>query len=291
MLNIQKILLPVVLTDTSRHVIHQAAWLARGFHAEMILLHVVPPLSYPAGVLESGHEITARDLHAHIVQRAQKDLDQELRPELDGIAVTRVLLRGDPAQEIVKTARDRNVDLIVMSTRGHGPFYRFLLGSVTAKVLHESPCPVWTGAHLEDAPAHEFSICHILCSVDLTHHSHHTASLAAEMAAAVDGTLTLVHITAGVEIYGPGGSHVDSVWKERIFGFAAKEFADLQQDVGTKAEVIIDSGNVPEMLNRAAEQTKADILVIGHMPSGGHLGANGSGYAIIRESHVPVLSV
>ncbi len=65
----------------------------------------------------------------------------------------------------------------------------------------------------------------------------------------------------------------------------------LQKDVGTKAEVIIDSGNVPELLNRAAEETKADLLVIGHMPSGGHLGANGSGYAIIRESHIPVLSV
>ena len=69
-------------------------------------------------MLESGHEITARDLHAHIVQRAQKDLDEALRPELDGTAVTRVLLRGDPAREIVQTARDRNVDLIVMSTRG-----------------------------------------------------------------------------------------------------------------------------------------------------------------------------
>ena len=52
----------------------------------------------------------------------------------------------------------------------------------------------------------------------------------------------------------------------------------LQQDVGTKAEVGIDSGNVPEVMNRAAEQTKADVLVIGHIPSGGHLGANGSGY-------------
>ena len=145
MLNIQKILLPVVLTDTSRHVIHQAAWLARRFHAEIILLHVVPPLSYPAGPLESGHEITARDLHAHIVQRAEKDLDQALRPELDGIAVTRVLLRGDLAREIVKTARDHNVDLIMMSTHGLGAFYRFLLGSDTAKVLHESHCPVWTG--------------------------------------------------------------------------------------------------------------------------------------------------
>jgi len=291
MLSIQKILVPVVFTDTSQHVVHQAAWLARRFHAEMILLHVVTPLSYPAGGLESGHEITARDLHAHIVQRAQKDLDQALQPELDGIAVTRVLLRGDPAHEIVKRARDRNVDLIVMSTHGYGAFYRFLLGSVTAKVLHESHCPVWTGAHLEQAPAREFSIRHVLCSVDLSGHSHHTASLAAEMAAAVDAKLTLVHITASVEIYGPGGSHVDPAWKETIVGFAAKEIAKLQQDVGTKAEVIIDSGNVPELLNRAAEQTKADVLVIGYSPLRGHLGDNGNGYGIIRESHIPVLSV
>ena len=291
MLSIQKILVPVVFTDTSQHVVHQAAWLARRFHAEMILLHVVTPLSYPAGGLESGHEITARDLHAHIVQRAQKDLDQALQPELDGIAVTRVLLRGDPAHEIVKRARDRNVDLIVMSTHGYGAFYRFLLGSVTAKVLHESHCPVWTGAHLEEAPAREFSIRHVLCSVDLSGHSHHTASLAAEMAAAVDAKLTLVHITASVEIYGPGGSHVDPAWKETIVGFAAKEIAKLQQDVGTKAEVIIDSGNVPELLNRAAEQTKADVLVIGYSPLRGHLGDNGNGYGIIRESHLPVLSV
>jgi nucleotide-binding universal stress UspA family protein len=292
MLNIQKILLPVVLTDTSRHVIHQAAWLARRFHAEMILLHVVPPLSYPAGVLEGGgHEITAQDLHAHIVQRAQKDLDQALRPEFDGIAVTRVLLKGDPAREIVKTARDHNVDLIMMSTHGLGAFYRFLLGSVTAKVLHEGHCPVWTGAHLEETPAREFSIRHVLCSVDLSAHSRHTASLAAEMAAAVDATLTLVHITTGVEVWGPGGSYVDPIWKERIVGNAIKEIAQLQQDVGTKAEVIIDSGDVPELLNRAAEQTKADVLVIGHSPGRSHLGDNGEGYGIIRESQIPVLSV
>jgi hypothetical protein len=148
----------------------------------MILLHVVTPLGYPAGILESGHEITARDLHAHMVQRAQNYLDQAMGPELDGIAVSRVLLRGDPAHEIVRTARDRNVDLIVMSTHGYGAFYRFLLGSVTAKVLHESPCPVWTGAHLEETPAREFSIRRVLCSVDLTPHSSHTVLLAAEMA-------------------------------------------------------------------------------------------------------------
>jgi nucleotide-binding universal stress UspA family protein len=263
----------------------------RAAFARIILLHVVTPLSYPAGLLESGHEITARDLHAHIVQRAREDLDQALHPKLDGIAVTRVLRRGDPAREIAKVARDRNVDLIMMSTHGYGAFYRFLLGSVTAKVLHETQRPVWTGAHLEEEPAREFSIRHVLCSVELNGHSAHTVSLAAEMAAVVHATLTLVHITSSVEIYGPGGFHVESEWKEKIVGFATEEIAKLQQAVGTKAEVIIDSGNVPDLLNRAAQQTEADVLVIGHIPGRGHLGDNGKGYTIIRASQIPVLSV
>ena len=286
-----KILLPVDFPNISPGVVHQAAFLARHFHSEIILLHVVTPLSYPAGMLESGHELTARDLHAEIVKRAQKELDQSLRPELDGIAVKRLLLRGDPAREIAQTARDEKVDLIVMSTHGHGALYRFLLGSVAAKVLHDSDCPVWTDAHLEEAPAREFAIRNVLCAVDLSPHSRNTVSQAAQVAAEFGARLTLVHITASVEIYGPGGSHVLPEWKEALVGYATKEIAKLQQDVGTKAEVIIDSGDVHKALNRAAEQAKGDLLVIGHLPSGGHLGENGSGYAIIRESHIPVLSV
>jgi nucleotide-binding universal stress UspA family protein len=290
-LDIQKILVPIVRADTCRHIGQQAAWLARRFHADIILLHVVTPLSYPYSLLEGGHEMTARDLHAQAVQRAQQDLDWALLPELDGIRVTRVLLRGEPAHVIAETARDQNAGLIMMSTRGEGGFYRLLLGSVTAKVLLETECPVWTGAHLEDAPVGEFSIRRVLCSVELKPHSRHTLELAAEMAAALDATLTLVHVTSSVEIYGPGGSHIDPVWRDEIVGFATEEIAKLQQDVGTKAEVIIDSGNVPQLLNRAAERTKADVLVIGRIPGRSHLGDNGEGYGIIRESQIPVLSV
>ena len=205
--------------------------------------------------------------------------------------VKRLLLRGDPAREIARTALDEKVDLIVMSTHGHGALYRFLLGSVAAKVLHDSDCPVWTAPHLEETPAREFSIRNILCAVDLSPHSRNTVSRAAQMAAEFSAGLTLVHITADIETWGPGGSYVDPVWKDTIVGFAAKEIAILQQSVGTKAEVVIKSGNALDMVNQAATETKADLLVSGHMPSGGHLGANGSGYAIIRESHIPVLSV
>ena len=74
-------------------------------------------------------------------------------------------------------------------------------------------------------------------------------------------------------------------------GFATKEMERLQESIGTKAEVIVDSGNVLQLLNQVAERTRADLLVIGHGPVHGHLGDNGNGYAIIRESRIPVLSV
>lgn len=287
----KKILLPVDFPNLSLGVIHQAAYLARHFHSEIILLHVVTPLSYPAGILEGGHELTARDLHAEIIKRTEKHLDESLHPELDGIAVKRLLLRGDPAREIEQAARDENVDLIAMATQGYGAFYRFLLGSVTAKVLHNCECPVWTGGHLDEASEREFAIRNVLCAVDLGSHSRSTVSQAARLAAEFGARLTLVHVTESVEIYGPGGFYVLPEWKEALVGYATKEIAKLQQDLGTKAEVIIDSGNMHKALKRAAEQTKSDVLVIGHLPSGGHLGENSSGYAIICESQIPVLSV
>ena len=293
-MNLYKILVPVALADgfpgTSRLFLQEAAWMARRFQAEIILLHVVTPLYYPYGMLEIGHEITARDLHATVVQCAQKRLDETPFPEFDGIALTRLLLRGDPAREIVEAAGNHEVGLIVMPTHGYGPLYRLLLGSVTAKVLHETQCPVLTGAQLE-LPRREFSIRRVLCSLDLTPHNHHTLSVAAGLAAAVAATLTLVHVTDSVETWGPGGSHIDRAWQETLVGGAAKEIARLQQEAGTNLEVIVESGNVPQMLNRAAQQTHADVLIVGHIPGRSHLGDNGQGYGIIRDSCIPVMCV
>ncbi len=286
MAGIHKILVPVedpaTFADSSRRLIRQAAWLARRFQAEIILLHAVSTLSYPSGWFESGHEITEKDSHARVIQQRQSELGRAYLPEFDGITVTRLLVRGDPASEIIETARNRAADLVVMSARG----------LEMEKVLREVQCPVWSGAHLEDEGPDEFSIRHVLCSVELNGHSRHTVALAAGIATAVDATLMLVHITKSVEMYGPGGSHVDPVLREQNVGFAREEIAKLQRDLGTHAEVIIDSGsNVPALLNRAAEQSKADVLIIGHIAGRSHLGDNSNGAGIIQHSLIPVLSV
>ena len=289
MLRIGKILLPIDFQDPSKRVVHQAAAIARHFHSEIVMLHVVTPLSYSAAMIE-GNYVPANlgDLLKELIGQAQKQLDQALGPEFDGIAVKRMLLEGDPALTIVQTARVEKADLIAMPTHGYSAFRRFLLGSVTAKVLHDSDCPVWTGAHLEEEPAREFSIRNILCALDLSPHSVKTVQWAAQMAAEFGARLTLAHITSGMEIYGPGPYQVDPSWTEALVSSAKRQLANLQQEVGTKAEVFIGSGDVSKLLSHAAVQSSADVLIIGRPPSGR---LRATGYGIIRDSSIPVLSV
>jgi len=61
----------------------------------------------------------------------------------------------------------------------------------------------------------------------------------------------------------PGAPHIVPEWKAEIVGYAAREIAKLQQDLGTKAEVIIDSGNVCKLLNRAVDQAKETFWLSG----------------------------
>jgi nucleotide-binding universal stress UspA family protein len=288
MLNIQKILLPVDFPNASLRVVHQAATLAHHFHSEIVILHVVTEQSHAAGVSKDGPAIDGRDMLAEIVREAEKKQDPSLGQKLAGLAIRGVLGKGDPAGAIVQASQVEKVDLIMMPSHG-STFNQFLLGSVTAKVLQGTECPVWTGAHKEESPAPEFAIRSVLCAVDFGPRSHKTVSWAAQIAAEFGAHLTLAHVTASVELWGPGGSYVDRKWKEELVSDASQRIAKLQQDMGTKADVLIGSGDVPKVLSQAAQQTKADLLVTECYPYGGNLRIHG--YAIICAVPIPVLSV
>ena len=292
MLNIKRILLPIDFPNASLRVIHQAAALAHHFHSEIVMLHVVTPQSHAAGVPD-GPELAGWDLLAATLGEAEKsevekNLDQPLRAELQGLAIRCVLLKGEPVQAILQTARAEKADLIMMPSHGFA-FNRFLLGSVTAKVLYGTECPVWTGAHAEESPTSEFAIRNVLCAVELSPRSHKAVSWAAQIAAEFGAHLTLAHVTASVEIWGPGGNYANPRWKQELVGDAAQQLARLQKDAGVKAEVFIGSGDVPKVLSQAVKQTQADLLVTECYPYGGNLRIHG--YAIICAVPIPVLSV
>jgi nucleotide-binding universal stress UspA family protein len=319
MLSIKKILLPVDFPNTSLSVIHQAATLAHHFHSEIVILHAVTAESHAAGVPVDGLAFARWDMLAEITREARKNLDQSLGPELEGLAIRCVLLKGDPAQAIVQTAQVEEADMIMMPSRGP-TFNQFVLGSVTVKVLHGSERPVWIdtqvgksegplkgfnpmllyggvgmdktqviGREERRQPRQAFAIRNVLCAVDLGSRSKEAVSWAAPIAAEFGARLTLAHVTASVELWGPGGNYVDPKLRKELVDDASQRLAKLQQEAGVQADTLIGSGDVAKVLSQAAKQTKADLLVTGCYPYDGNLRMHG--YAVICMVPIPVLSV
>jgi nucleotide-binding universal stress UspA family protein len=209
-----------------------------------------------------------------------------------GGAVRRVVLEGDPARSITEYAASEHCDLIVMPTHGYGPFRRFLLGSVTAKVLHDAICPVWTGPHMEAAPDYgSIGFGHVACAIDLGLHSREVLSWASQFAQSFGARLTILHALPASATR-LGGFYFDPDWRIQLMKSARERIELLKQDLGVEGGVTIESGETPAVVRAAAEDGHANVLVIGRGSTPrahGHLPTNS--YAIVRESPCPVVAI
>jgi nucleotide-binding universal stress UspA family protein len=151
-IDLHRILVPTDFSKHSEVALTYAAALAEKFGAELILLHVVQDLALfiPDAVA------VAPPIAAPVEQfaaAAREALERVARADnLQGLNVRREVREGTPFYEIIRFAKEGDVDLIVMGTHGHSGLTHVLLGSVTEKVVRKAPCPVLTIRH----PEHEF---------------------------------------------------------------------------------------------------------------------------------------
>ena len=290
MFAMKRILTPVDFSQRSIGAARYAEALAERFGAEVILLHVLPPPHYEFSSMEVGGAVLTELFEARSAQ-VKAELDSFAVEQLPRLNAQRVLIEGDPARRIVQYAQDEKVDLIVVPTHGYGPFRRFILGSVTAKILHDADFPVWTGVHLEEAPGVEkIDIKTVLAALDLGLESEKTLAWAANFAAAVNARLVVCHVTLSIE--GRSGEYFDPDWREHLAAEAAAEIKKLLEKVPAEPEILIESGDTPKVVCSVAERLGADVLVIGRGSAAGVFGRlRANAYSIIRQSPCPVVSV
>ncbi len=293
MFQLQRILVPVDFSDNSVIAASQAGALARRFHAEITLLHVSEFLiTYPAsGPL--GFGITSLEAErAEYLNRQRQYLDKFGAEELSGVPVRRVLCCGDPAKLIVGRSREEQSDLILISTRGHGTFRRFLLGSVTAKVLHDAECPVWTTTHHAEPSAHSPSDAgRVMCAVKLGPESSNAIRWASAFAAESGAKLSVSNVVLDQPPNLP--ERYMFQWHEEAHWGADEQLHALLHDLGIRADVLVVSdGDIPKAISAAAKEQGAGLLVIGRTctnratrPLGSHA------YSIICNAPCPVVSI
>jgi nucleotide-binding universal stress UspA family protein len=273
-----RVLLPVDFSESSAGAVHCAHSLACHFGSELTLLHVLVPPQCEFGAADVAGSMLA-ELCRDRAAQATLELGGFMAAELNGLNVRRVVLEGDPSTTIVEYAHREQTRLIIMPTHGYGPFRRYILGSNTAKVLHDADCPVWTGTHLSETPvAVAAPFHHVMCAVDLGPQSAKTLAWAAHFAREFEARLTLFHVTA---------------CDPQLRSSAGDALNNLRNQVGaTTAELDLESGEASRQICAAAKRQHADVLVIGRGSAAGVFGRlRTNAYAIIRESPCPVVSV
>jgi nucleotide-binding universal stress UspA family protein len=135
----------IVATDfsaASEPAVRRALEMAEAEKAPLLITHVLePPVSFsPDGyVLPRIYD----EMAAAVQADAEKRMRQLLaRARKAGVRARGVLLRGAPHEAIVRAARKHRADRLVVGTHGRRGFSRLFLGSVAARVVASSPCPV-----------------------------------------------------------------------------------------------------------------------------------------------------
>jgi len=140
MIKLSRILHPTDLSECSSQALEYATALAGQFGAELHLLHVIPDpvvtVAPPiAGFMPKGYQ---EEIRKHFEQELNKLVEDQNLTARTGV------VEGTPFVEIIRYAREQEIDLVVMGTHGRSGLVTLLIGSVAENVVRKSHCPVLT---------------------------------------------------------------------------------------------------------------------------------------------------
>lgn len=143
MIDLKRILVATDFSQHSRVALQYAAAFSKAFSAEVVLCHVLEKADFLSQLPPVAEGYFPPNLAELQEKHARVQCEQVLAAA--GLSQARVLLvHGNPAAEIARSAGEENADLVIVGTHGRGALAHILLGSVAEKIVRLAPCPVLT---------------------------------------------------------------------------------------------------------------------------------------------------
>jgi nucleotide-binding universal stress UspA family protein len=279
----KNILYPVDFSERSHQVWPAVRRMAKELGAPVTVLHVAD-VSHLVPT-DSGDELGR-------IRRALEERLSHFPGSDSGLSqLRRELAEGPPAERIVQRAGKMELPLIMMPTRGHTRFRQLLLGSVTAAVLHDATCPVWTEAHTESPTLHEGGYRSLICAVDMGRDTPGLLKAAEEFSRQFGASLFAVHSIPR------GDARFSSTLSDSAHAFlvdtAREDYTKFCRESRVEPPLeIAEERSVAEGLVAAISRHDADLMIIGRGVIHGTLGRLRScAHDLIRRSPCPVLSI
>lgn len=140
----RRILHPTDFSPASRGAFAKAIEMAKTGRGELMILHVINPIMPVEGegyVSPKMYEQLAASTRAWARKKLEALASRAKKP---GVRAQILLAEGVPHEQIIRTARAKRADLVVMGTHGRSGLAKLFLGSVAGRVVSAAPCPVMT---------------------------------------------------------------------------------------------------------------------------------------------------
>ena len=279
-INIHNILFATDFSAGSMHAQPYATGIARRFYSKLFVAHVVVPDDYPSSFNseEEAAQSACRDaelkMHALLESAAFANLECES-------AIT----HGDIWVGLRASLHRYEADLLVMGTVGRTGARKFLLGSIAEEAMREAHCPVLTVGPL-NVIAEPVRFRHLLYATDFSAESLNAVPYAFTFAKQYSSRLILLH---AIENLAEAPYLNAQMVRVRL--------ADLAQSSGLSqaAETLVEMGSPGDVIVRIAEQTNADLIVIGARGAGSvarlatHFGS--IAHKVVTHARCPVLTI
>jgi nucleotide-binding universal stress UspA family protein len=259
------ILCPIDFSDGSAGALRYAAAIASHFATRLILLAVEDPLLTEAAALGTGIHWDPQECKREMAYFAAKIFGPQSSVlttlEYD-VAV------GKPAPEILRVARERSCDLIVISTHGLTGIRKLFFGSTTERVLRETTRPVLITPPFDPGPISlddaKRVLRRIVAPVDLSPASRHQATVAAGLSDAGGVPLILVHVIEPVKSRLAARLHLAGIEAGRR-AIAEDALGRIAADLPPRVHVesLIAYGDPAEELSKVAHDRQAGLVVVG----------------------------
>jgi len=267
-----------------------AIQMARSYGAKVCGVHVNPFENYALAAPE------ARSAMAQAAEKEIKEHNQHLEEQLKSVEHEVVIGEGNIWEVISNLIKEKEIDLIVLGTRGRTGLAKALLGSVAEQILRQAPCPVLTvGPHVtarpfvNGQPEEAAKLREILCATDLAADRPPAALYAISLAQENQAHLALLHV---IENRKTGGLvHPAELADSELHKL--RELVPPEAELWCEPGCMVERGIPAERILHVARQLRADLIVLGVRPAtvlATHLNI-GTVHTVVSQARCPVLTV
>jgi len=254
--------------------------IAQLYGSKIFAVHVRTPEVYGAALPESW------PILAEAAEKIGQEEAAALKKQLGPIPHEVVIGEGNVWGVISRMIKEKDIDLLVLGTRGRTGIGKVLLGSVAEAIFRQAPCPVLTVGPRATAEADRaLEMKHILFATDFSNSCAAAAPYAISLAQEHEANLTLLHV-----IEKPAEGGVDSTLR-RLRGLVPPE-----AELWCEPHVQVEQGAPGDKILETAVRCHADLIVLGMRRTEGpvgvatHLG-RATAHKVVSQAACPVLTV